>query len=525
MTDDERRSRVPEKGIDFVDSSSYFQDYVGTRSDGIEVYETSPEVKNLPTKEKIKRYKQYMEEEYRGRTAKFTKNGETYYARFDDADIRKNIYGDKKSDAKGKTAKLNAGAEGDIFDLIEGARYQSSSAERGKNGVAHKGVENWDYYVKTVQIDGQVFDEVVNVRLNNKGEYVYSIQLNQNKKTPALPPAPAYNDKSQMATLKIGETTDATNSIPTNGKNVNEKTSFSAGNGLRKEDLLNRLKTASESLYGEKGNKYLQIPYASEIPVKKTEPQPIPYAQKQTPQPIPHADTIPKKRNVASESPDITTDERWDYMLETAPGERHARKLTEEEWTSPKKHADDKFKAEHGITDRQAEVFYNEPRTEIKESKKAQRYEHRQVREADKAIREALDINKYSDGPYIKKRMDEAVEKMKNGSLSKAEKEQLFDDMFANGIKIDGEFATQYQDLKKVLRETPIKVSENIKKNIADFGDFRRRNVNKIRLNDREGVQADIMMSFEILTRNSSRKSIPLRKWWKRSQRLQTASR
>lgn len=492
MTDDERRSRVPEKGIDFVDSSSYFQDYVGTRSDGIEVYETSPEVKNLPTKEKIKRYKQYMEEEYRGRTAKFTKNGETYYARFDDADIRKNIYGDKKSDAKGKTAKVNAGAEGDIFDLIEGARYQSSSAERGKNGVAHKGVENWDYYVKTVQIDGQVFDEVVNVRLNNKGEYVYSIQLNQNKKTPALPPAPAYNDKSQMATLKIGETTDATNSIPTNGKNVNEKTSFSAGNGLRKEDLLNRLKTASESLYGEKGNKYLQIPYASEIPVKKTEPQPIPYAQKETPQPIPHADTIPKERKVASESPNVTTEERWDYMLETAPGERHARKLTEEEWTGPKKHADDKFKAEHGITDRQAEVFYNEPRTEIKESKKAQKYERRQVREADKAIREALDINKYSDGPYIKKRMDEAVEKMKNGSLSKTEKDQLFDDMFANGIKIDGEFATQYQDLKKVLRETPIKVSENIKKNIADFGDFRRRNVNKIRLNDREGVQADI---------------------------------
>ena len=58
-------------------------------------------------------------------------------------------------------------------------------------------------------------------------------------------------------------------------------------------------------------------------------------------------------------------------MLETAPGERPARKLTEEEWSGPKKHAEDKFKAEHGITDRQAEVFYNEPRTEIKESKKA----------------------------------------------------------------------------------------------------------------------------------------------------------
>lgn len=279
MTDDERRSRVPEKGIDFVDSSSYFQDYVGTRSDGIEVYETSPEVKNLPTKEKIKRYKQYMEEEYRGRTAKFTKNGEVYYAQFENIDTNKNIYGDKRSDRQGKRAKLNVGADGNIFELVENARYKRGTPEKGKTGKAHKDAKGWDYYLKTVQIDGQVFDEVVNVRLNNKGEYVYSIQLNKNKKIPAVLGAPAYNDNSQMATLKIEESADITNSIPTNGKNVNEKTSFSAGNGLRKEDLLNRLKTASESLYGEKGNKYLQLPYASEVPVKKTEPQPILYAQ------------------------------------------------------------------------------------------------------------------------------------------------------------------------------------------------------------------------------------------------------
>lgn len=378
----------------------------------------------------------------------------------------------KQLDAEKHSAKMRSSTELDnMFD----AGHNFRNVPDGAYGHTHDDVTGgFDYYDVIFKVGDRYYQGTINVKNTNAGKLFKDITKIEDI-TEELRSSYGQNPKSTYLR------TSSKDSIPTNGKNVNEKTSFSAGNGLRQEDLLNRLKTASESLYGEKGNKYLQIPYASEIPVKKTEPQPIP-----------HADTIQKKRNVASESPEITTDERWDYMLETAPGERHARKLTEEEWIGPKKHADDKFKAEHGITDRQAEAFYGEPRTEIKESKKAQRYERRQVREADKAIREALDINKYSDGPYIKKRMDEAVEKMKNGSLSKAEKEQLFDDMFANGIKIDGEFATQYQDLKKVLRETPIKVSESIKKNIADFGDFRRRNVNKIRLNDQEGVQADI---------------------------------
>ena len=264
------------------------------------------------------------------------------------------------------------------------------------------------------------------------------------------------------------------------------KASFSTGKKLEQSELLARLRKTSESLYGETGNKYLQLPYKNVPEASKVRNT----AKTDSPQQVPY--NTAKARKVASEAPNITSDERWGYMLENAPGEKHARRMTDTEWEAPMKHAEDKFKNEHGLTQKQYDTFYGEPRTEIKESKKAQQYEHRKIREADKEIKEALGINKYSDTPYIKEQMDAAVEKMKNGSLSKAEREELFDEMFENGIVVDTEFATHYQDLKKTLRETPIKVSDSIRNNITDFADFRRRNMNKIRLNNENGVQADV---------------------------------
>ena len=162
--------------------------YSGRRADGIEVYETSPEVKSLSWKERKKRFVNLMENQYRGRTAKFTNNGEVLYARFAKEDINKNIYGDKKSDKPGHDAKINTGADGDIFDLVENARYDHSEDERGKTTKAHRGIQSWDYFVKKVQIDGKVFDLIANVRKSSNAEYVYSIQLNEDKSTEAAPP-------------------------------------------------------------------------------------------------------------------------------------------------------------------------------------------------------------------------------------------------------------------------------------------------------------------------------------------------
>ena len=160
----------------------------GENKDGIEVYETSEEIKRLPYKERQQRFLEIMVNEFRGRTAKFIRNGHAYYATFDEKDVNKNIYGDKLSDSKGWKAKINVGADGNIFELVENAQYNGSLSEKGKKIAAHRGVGYWDYFIKNVQIDDTVYDLVANVRKKADGAYVYSIQLNQNKTIEASPP-------------------------------------------------------------------------------------------------------------------------------------------------------------------------------------------------------------------------------------------------------------------------------------------------------------------------------------------------
>lgn len=111
----------------------------GTNKDGIEVYETSDNIKNLTNKERMKQFEEIMKNDYRGRTAKFIRNGHAYYATFEDTDVKKNIYGDNQSSKAGWKAKIRAGADGDIFELVEDADYTGSGAEQGKSNPAHQG--------------------------------------------------------------------------------------------------------------------------------------------------------------------------------------------------------------------------------------------------------------------------------------------------------------------------------------------------------------------------------------------------
>lgn len=184
----------------------------GKTEDGMEVYETSEDIKKMPYAERMKLFVSLMENEYRGRTAKFSKNGKVYYARFANEDVKKNIWGDKQSDKEGWKAKINVGAEGNIFELVENADYTGSKEEAGKTTKAHAGVMMWDYYVKRVQINGKVYDLLANVREKQDVEYVYSIGLKRNKKiTPAPPLASADNRNNGMAALQDGVNTDVIN--------------------------------------------------------------------------------------------------------------------------------------------------------------------------------------------------------------------------------------------------------------------------------------------------------------------------
>lgn len=202
-------------------------DLKGKNKDGVEVYETGEDVKKMSYKERMEAFMDIMRNEYAGRTAKFSDGINTYYAKFDEADLRKNVYGDKKSSQKGWKAKINTGADGSIFELVENATYNGGKAEQGKKTQAHQNLTGWEYFVKTVQIDGQVYDLLANVRKKPDGEFVYSIQLNENKNKASAPPLQYRNGTAKANNRPVGVSTNASErSVPQNEENVKKRYSL-----------------------------------------------------------------------------------------------------------------------------------------------------------------------------------------------------------------------------------------------------------------------------------------------------------
>lgn len=158
----------------------------GVDEDGVEVYETSDDVKGMTLKEKKARLLDIMINQYKGRTAKFTQNGKTYYAQYDNAGIRKGVFGDKKSDRSGLKAKVNIGADGNYIELAENARYTGTTGEVGKSSKFHRDAQTWDYYVKTIRSDGKDYDVLINVKNTKDNHYVYDITLHEKSTTPSM---------------------------------------------------------------------------------------------------------------------------------------------------------------------------------------------------------------------------------------------------------------------------------------------------------------------------------------------------
>lgn len=203
----------------------------GKNRDGIEVYETSEETKALTWKERKAKYIEVLTDEYRGRTARFERNGHVYYAKFDQSSVRKHIYGDSRSSKDGVNALIKAGADGDVFDLVENSRYTGSQPNK-KN---HTKADYFDYFVKTVQIDGKVFDLVADVekKYGVDGGYVYTLALVDNKTIKA---SPALGTPKNGPVKNAGNASD--DKVPQNSKNVKGQFSLSSdseGNTLTNE--------------------------------------------------------------------------------------------------------------------------------------------------------------------------------------------------------------------------------------------------------------------------------------------------
>lgn len=189
--------------------------YRGVNKDGIEVYETSQRVMNLGWKARKAEYLNVMQNVYYGRTAKFERNGHAYYATFDQGSIRKPIYGDNRSSVDGVKALIKAGADGDVFELVENSRYTGSQ----KNKKNHTNADYFDYFVKTVQIDNKVFDLVADVekKYGVNGGYVYTLALVDNKKIKA---SPAHGTPNSVPVKNAGNASGTT--VAQSGTNVNQ---------------------------------------------------------------------------------------------------------------------------------------------------------------------------------------------------------------------------------------------------------------------------------------------------------------
>ena len=202
--------------------------FSGKNEAGIEVYETSDSVMELTWDERKAKYLDVMKNEYRGRTAKFERNGHTYYAKFDQSSVRKPIYGDSRSSPNGKKALIKAGADGDVFNLVENSKYTGSKP----NTKDHTKADYFDYFVKTVQIDGKVFDLMADVekQYGVDGGYVYTLALVDNKKIKA---SPAHGTSNTEPVKNAGNA--FSNNVPQESMDVKYSLSDSDGKQLTKE--------------------------------------------------------------------------------------------------------------------------------------------------------------------------------------------------------------------------------------------------------------------------------------------------
>ncbi len=204
-----RKKRLPDTGGDdtvFVEGENPLAaGFIGWTADGNEVYQTSAATMSMSSHDRFENFKKTYLGSFMGRTAKFQRNGHTYYARFAQSDselgklAHEGTTSGSKSSTAGYKAKIRMLADGSVFELVEDAQYNGSRLETGvgKNKT-HKNAKHWDYFVKTVIVDGKAYDVLINIRTDSragdysdKEQFVYSIRFRDNKTaaTPVASPA------------------------------------------------------------------------------------------------------------------------------------------------------------------------------------------------------------------------------------------------------------------------------------------------------------------------------------------------
>ncbi|MBD5133629.1 MAG: hypothetical protein HDT38_04015, partial [Clostridiales bacterium] len=444
--------------------------YEGRTKDGIEVYETSEEVRNLPYKQRMERFMDIMRGEYAGRTAKFTaSNGETYYAKFDEADLRKNIYGDKRSSPRGWKAKINVGADGTIFELVENAQHRGSGTEQGKQSAAHQGLTGWEYFVKTVQIDGRVYGLLANVRKKPDGEYVYSIQLSESKNKAPAPPR-QYRD----GTAQSGESRPV--GVPT-GASVTQDIYGSYGQSLKSVFLRNAsVDSIAQAGDAVKGGGFL-LPTAEQGTVT-------------LPRGVSDSDTSGPAQTRFSvdddESGDVSDSDTFadGIMLNKGDVLNGDMPPTLAEIQARRQQAEAAARQEN-VSDSGTSAVEALPA-------KAREYLKKAERRLMNKVGDLLSVPKSAQREFLQDIVRSiSNEYLSTGQVSQETRDQLFEKAYEQGVQVDREYYDTYKHVRDYLRSTPITVSEWLKGDIDDYNEWRRGAFGTLRLVKKGGNGPD----------------------------------
>ena len=84
-----------------------------------------------------------------------------------------------------------------VGDFLTTIDFTSRQQLRGGDTRTHRNVTSWDYYVKTVRIDGRMYDVLTNIRKASDDSCVYSIQKNTRKTNEAALPRKAHSQEGK----------------------------------------------------------------------------------------------------------------------------------------------------------------------------------------------------------------------------------------------------------------------------------------------------------------------------------------
>lgn len=123
---------------------------------------------------------------------------------------------------------------------------------------------------------------------------------------------------------------------------------------------------------------------------------------------------------------------------------------------------------------------------------KAQRFVKRAKNSLLKNLANRLGVSKFVDRSHLQEAVDEiAREYLQTGTVAEEKLDELFEKVYERSVMVDREFYDRYKDIKNRLRSTAMTLSETDQADIADFGDFRRRNSFTLRITNKNGMPVD----------------------------------